>query len=212
MFSTMPTTMLIIAATCVVTVLAFGDQTLLARLIFWPPAVSKKNEYWRFVTSGFVHRDGMHLLLNMITLYSFGRVMEGFYTDRLGLFGFAGFYLSALVVSEIPAYLRHRDDAGYASLGASGAVLAVLFGFILLDPWSTILIFVVPCPSFVFAVLYLGYSIYKDRQGRDPNDMRPKNHSAHLWGALYGVVFTIAMEPRVVGHFLDQLAHPRFDM
>lgn len=212
MFSEMPTTMLIIAITCVVSFMAFGNQDLLARLIFWPPAVTRRREYERFVTSGFVHKDGMHLLFNMVTLYSFGRVMEGLYRDRLGLLGFAIFYVLGLVVSEVPAYLRHRNDANYASLGASGAVLAVLFGYILIDPWGTILIFVVPCPSIVYAVLFLGYSIYMDRKGRDPRDTRPMNHSAHLWGALYGIVFTIVMEPRVLGHFLSELAQPRFGM
>ena len=94
------------------------------------------------------------------------------------------------MVSALPSYLRHRDDSNYRSLGASGAVSAVLFAFILIKPWSTILIFAFPVPAIVFALVYLGYTIYMDRRQTDRI-----NHSAHLWGAIYGMLFTIAWIP-----------------
>src|SRR6185369_9120570 len=107
-------------------------------------------------------------------------------------------YTVGLIVSILPSYFRHRDDPDYRSLGASGAVSAVLFAFILLQPWSIIYVkFVLPVPAIVFAVLYIGYSIYADMKAADKI-----NHAAHLWGAAYGVIFTVAIEPPVLSHFL----------
>ena len=123
----------------------------------------------------------------------------------IGQVGFAAFYLSAILVAILPTYLRHRHDPRYRSLGASGAVSAVLFAFILVQPWSLIFVFFLPVPAIVYAVLYIGYSIWMDRQGTDN-----VNHSAHLWGAGYGVLFTLMMEPRVAGAFVERLLHPSF--
>lgn len=201
----MPITLSILAITCVVSYLAFKNGRLLDDLILWPPAISRRHEYYRLVTYGLVHADFTHLLFNMITLYFFGRVMEGFYASQLGTYGFALFYLGALVVSILPTYLRNRGNAGYRSLGASGAVSAVLFGFVLLAPWSLIIVLVIPVPAVVYAVLYTAYSIYMDRRGRGSI-----NHSAHLWGAAYGVVFTLLVNPRVLPHFLGALLQPAF--
>jgi membrane associated rhomboid family serine protease len=140
----------------------------------------------------------------MLTLFFFGRLMEQFYTAELGRLGFVLFYIGGLVVSILPTYLKNRRNPNYHSLGASGAVSAVLFSFILLSPWSRIIVLVVPMPAIIYAVLYVAYSIYMDRAGRDNI-----NHSAHLWGAAYGVVFTLLVEPRVLGHFLAELSSPR---
>ena len=196
-------TVAIIAATVVVSWVGFNNDKLLQRLLLWPPAVARGRQYDRFVTYGLVHGDFMHLLFNMFTLYFFGRLMEQFYAQYLGSWGFLGFYVSALVVSALPSYLRHRHDPDYATLGASGAVSAVLFGFILLQPWATIYVYVVPVPAIIFAVLYTGYSVYMNHRKADR-----VNHSAHLAGAAYGVLFTVLMEPRVLEHFLASLLDP----
>jgi membrane associated rhomboid family serine protease len=174
-------------------------------LILWPPAIARQREYHRLVTYGVVHADFGHLLFNMITLYFFGRVMEGFFTSRMGPFGFALFYIGGLVISILPTYLKNRNNPDYRSLGASGAVSAVLFAFILLAPWSRIIVLVIPMPAIIYAVLYTGYSIYMDRRGQGN-----VNHSAHLWGAAYGVAFTVLAEPRVLPHFLNALMQPSF--
>lgn len=200
----MITTLLIIAITCIVSFLGFNNARLVDQLILWPPAV-KKGQYYRLLSHGLIHADGTHLLFNMITLFFFGQVMERVYDAILGPLGFALFYVSAIVVAILPSYLANRDNASYRSLGASGGVSAVLFAFILIKPWSTIIVWFIPMPAIIYAVLYIGYSIYMDRRRIDN-----VNHSAHLWGAAYGIVFTVLMEPRVIGVFLDQITRPHF--
>lgn len=202
----MPITLIIIAITGVVSFMAFKNSRLLSDLTFWPPAITRQHEYHRLVTYGVVHADFNHLLFNMLTLYFFGQAMEQFYGMELGAFGFPLFYIGGLVASIIPTYIKHRNNPGYRSLGASGAVSAVLFGFIILHPWSTInVFFALPIPAIIYALLYTGYSLYMDRRG-----LGNINHSAHLWGGAYGVIFTLLMDRRVFPYFMDQLAHPAF--
>ena len=201
----MPITLIIIAITSVISFMAFKNTRLLNDLLLWPPAVARQREYHRLVTYGLVHADFMHLLFNMVTLFFFGRVMESFFTTRLGAFGFALFYIGGLIVSILPTYLKNRENSQYRSLGASGAVSAVLFAFILLAPWQMIIVLVVPLPAIVYAVAYTAYSMYMDRRGGGY-----VNHSAHLWGALYGVVVTLLVDPRVLPYFLNALSHPPF--
>ena len=201
----MTTTLVLIAITCAVSLVAMKQSKMLDALILWPPAVSKKKEWYRLVSYGLIHADFMHLAFNMITLFFFGRVMEDFYNGTLGPFGFAIFYVAALVASILPSYQKHRDDPKYYSLGASGAVSAVLFAFILFQPWQLIFVFFLPVPAIVYAVLYVAYTFYSERQGGDNI-----NHSAHLWGAAFGVGLTILLEPRVLGVFFEALMNPSF--
>ena len=196
-------TWILIGVTVVVSWMAFERPRLMDRLTLWPPAIARKHEYDRLVTYGFVHADWMHLLFNMMTLYFFGPLSERFYAATMGPLAYPLFYLSAMVAAILPTYLRHRNDAKYRSLGASGAVAAVLFTFVLLNPWATIYVFVVPCPAIIFGVLYLGYSAWADRQGHGNI-----NHAAHLWGAVYGMAFAIVAEPRLPAAFLDRLMSP----
>ncbi len=198
-------TLAILVVTVLVSWQAFGNRRLLERLLLWPPAVARQHQYDRLVTHGFVHADWQHLLFNMITLYFFGRYVERIFAPYIGPFGFLLFYLSAILVAILPTWLRHRNDPGYRSLGASGAVSAVLFAFILVQPWTLIFVFFIPVPAIVYAVFYVGYSIWMDRRGGDN-----VNHSAHLWGAGYGVLFTVIMEPRVVEVFVARLMSPSF--
>lgn len=198
-------TLILVGTTVLVSWLAFNNARLLERLILWPPAIDRRKQYDRLVTHGFIHADFQHLLFNMITLYFFGGLVEQVFVPRVGHLGFALFYLSALVVAILPTYLQHRHDARYRSLGASGAVSAVLFAFILIQPWSMIFVFFVPMPAILYAVLYVGYSVWMDRRGGDNI-----NHSAHLWGAAYGVVVTLLIAPGALGSFLQQLAQPAF--
>ncbi|MBB3228300.1 membrane associated rhomboid family serine protease [Luteibacter sp. Sphag1AF] len=199
-------TLIIIALTCVVSFLAFQNIRLMNDLILWPPAINRNREYYRLVTYGLIHADTMHLFVNMLTLYFFGKVMEGLYSSHMGMLGFATFYIGGLVVSILPTYLHNKDNASYRSLGASGAVSAVLFAYVLVAPWTTIRIFfVLPMPAIVYAVLYVAYSVMMDRTGKDN-----VNHSAHLWGAAYGVAVTLMIQPSLVSHFINEISQPRF--
>ena len=191
-------TLVIIVATTLVSWRAFGDRRLMDRLILWPPAIGRYRQYDRLLTYGFVHADWPHLLFNMITLFFFGQQVE----RVAGLLPFLLFYLSAIVVAILPAYLRHKGDAHYRSLGASGGVSAVLFAFIMLSPWSKIVVFPIPfgIPAIAYAVLYVAYSVWMDRQGGDN-----VNHSAHLFGALYGAIFITATQPGTWPAFLGQI-------
>ena len=198
-------TLILIGATVLVSWQAFEKRRLLDRLILWPPAIDRHKQYDRLLTHGFIHADWSHLLFNMITLYFFGSLVERWLVPMIGYLGFVLFYLSAIVVAILPTYAQHRHDPHYRSLGASGAVSAVLFTYILLQPWSLILVFFLPVPAIVYAVLYIGYSIWMDKHGQDN-----VNHSAHLWGAAYGVLFAVLVEPQVLGSFVERLMNPSF--
>jgi membrane associated rhomboid family serine protease len=198
-------TFLLIGVTVLVSWQAFNNRVLLDRLILWPPAIDRNKQYDRLLTHGFIHADGQHLLFNMITLFFFGRAIEPVFVEKIGLVGFTAFYLSAIAIAILPTYMNHRHDSGYRSLGASGAVSAVLFSYILFAPWSLIYVFFLPVPAVLYAVAYTGYSIWMDRHGTDN-----VNHSAHLWGAAYGVMFTLLLEPDVLGHFMQRLMQPSF--
>jgi membrane associated rhomboid family serine protease len=194
--------LLIIVLTALVSFAGLSNPRIIHALILWPPAVKKKGEVYRLASYGVVHADFPHLLFNMITLYFFGGPIEAVYLRALGQLGYVWFYVMALVVSILPTYLRHRDDAQYRSLGASGAVSAVLFAFILFHPWTPIYLFFIPVgiPAVIFAVLYVAYESWSQRRGQDN-----VNHSAHLWGAAFGVAFTLAMVPGAGAQFLREL-------
>ncbi|RYL28664.1 rhomboid family intramembrane serine protease [Acinetobacter piscicola] len=193
-------TITIILITVMISLIAFSQRVVMDRLIFWPPAIQQKAQYDRFITHGFIHADGMHLLFNMFTLFFFGSIIESFYRQYLYDLGFVLFYLGALIFAILPSYLKHKNDSRWASLGASGAVSAVLFAYILFQPWKLIFVFFIPVPAIIFAVLYVAYSIWSGKKGNSNI-----NHSAHLWGAAYGVIMTIIIEPKVIPHFFNQL-------
>lgn len=198
-------TLIIIAVTCILSFIAFSNQRLTQQLIFWTPAI-KQGQIYRFITHGFIHADTKHLLFNMFTLFFFGSAMESLYQHYLGQWGFIAFYLLAIVVAIVPSYLSHINNPNYASLGASGAVSAVLFAYILVAPWNMLYFFgVVPIPAIVFAIAYTAYSLYAQKRGKDNI-----NHSAHLWGAAFGVLATIALNPALAANFVNKVFNPNF--
>lgn len=201
MFSFSPT-ILIIIITAIISYIAFNNGKLMGELIFHPPAVQQKKQWYRFVTCGFIHADFQHLIFNMLTLYFFGTVVEEYYQMTLGSFGFYTFYLLAIIVSEIPSYIKNRNNSRYYSLGASGGVSAVVFSYILFAPWQWFTF--PPIPAILYGVGYLIYSVYMSKKQKDNI-----NHDAHFWGAIFGIVFTIILNPKVIDYFLDQITHPK---
>lgn len=184
-------TIIIIIITVLVSIGGFSNQKIINDLIFYPPAVSQQNQWYRFFSCGLIHADVGHLIFNMLSFYFFGRFVEGAFVQffpESGKWLYLVMYISALFISLYPTYLKHKNNYSYRSLGASGAVSAVIFAGLIIAPTEKIYLFFIPIgiPGFIFAPLYLLLTAYMDRKGGDGI-----NHSAHLWGALYGVVFIV---------------------
>lgn len=204
----MTITLALLIITCIISITAFNNRKVINDLIFSPVDVQQRHQWYRFITCGLIHADFAHLAFNMITLYFFGRVMEQVYVEYFNLpkYTYLILYIVALIVSEIPSYIKHRNNNEYRSLGASGAVAAIVFAFILIAPWATIYVFFIPVPAILYGVLFLVYSAYMSKKGKDNI-----NHSAHLWGAVVGIVVTIIVQPAVVNIFIEKLLRPSFN-
>lgn len=192
-------TISIIIITVLVSLGGFSNQKIVDDLIFSPPAVSKQNQWYRFFTCGLIHADFVHLLFNMLSLYFFGPFVEQKFAEIFGATGkwyYLAMYITALLVSLLPTYLKHKNNYQYRSLGASGAVSTVVFAGLMIAPYIEVGLFIIPpiIPGFVFAPLYLLLSAYLERSGRDNI-----NHSAHIWGAVYGLAFIIVVG-RIAGY------------
>ena len=175
---------------------------LLDRAVLRPYLIARGSDYWRLLTSGFVHADIAHLLFNLITLYSFAFTLE----RVIGTARFISLYFCGLLASGIGTCIKHRDEPSYASLGASGAILAVLFASIVYFPRSRLLILPIPIPipAPLFAVAYLAWSYYSSRNSKDRI-----NHDAHLAGALTGIAFVALTDPQsFVVLFRNLTGHP----
>lgn len=197
-------TFCIIGITCLVSILAFQNPDLSAKLQYSPYIIHRKSgEWFRFISMGFVHADMGHLFGNMLTLFFFGRVIEQLFSPLEYIL----LYVTALVVSVAPNYNKRKNNPAYAAVGASGAVSAITFAIVLFGPWESIyLYFAVPLPFILYAVGYLLYSGYQAK--KEPGDGIA--HDAHLWGALYGIAFTLLTHPGVLNTFIYELMHPHF--
>ena len=200
----MSITIIIIAITVIVSFYAWKKPHIMHKSMFNPYSVRSNNEYYRFVTSGFIHADQMHLLFNMFTFYFFGSIVETIfqhYFGTLGLVLFVGFYLLAIVLADLPTYLKNRHNPHYNALGASGGVSAIVFSSIMFFPLNEICLFAILClPGFILGILYLLYSYF---QGKKMGGNI--NHDAHFYGAVIGIVFSIVVDPSVVGRFFAQI-------
>ena len=199
----MSITLVLIAVTCIVSFLAFSNANIMEKLIFSPVEIDNKKTYFRFVTSGLLHADVGHLLINMFVLWSFGEYVEAFLIQntQYGAFLYLLLYFGGVVVSSIPSFFRHRFDAGYRSLGASGAVEAVVFASILISPMSKICLYGILClPAVVMGLVFLGYEYYMGKRKGDNI-----NHSAHFTGALFGFGFMALVLPSLLPAFITQI-------
>lgn len=206
---TLSISIIIIIITCIVSISAFSSEKIMNDLIFYPPAVSNNRQWYRFITCGFIHADIFHLAFNMYALYAFGAIVENEFMrifQEKGKVLYLLMYISALIVCLLPTYTRHRQDSWYRSLGASGAVSAVIFAAILLNP----LIRLWGIPGFIFGFVYLVLSSYMDKRGGGNI-----NHSAHVWGALYGISFLIVFaqlfsDEKVLNNFIEMIRRQYF--
>lgn len=196
----MTITLSIIILTALVSFSAFSNDKLMNDLIFYPPAVGRRNQWYRFFSCGLIHADIPHLVFNMLSLYLFGQIVEDQFVQIFGNKGkllYLALYVTALLVCLLPTYFKNKDNYHYRSLGASGAVSAVVFAGLLIAPWIEVGFFVIPpfIPGFIFGPLFLIITYVLDKRGGDNI-----NHSAHYWGALYGVAFLI-VAGKLVGNY-----------
>lgn len=197
-----PVASFIFALTIGTSIYAFSNHQLLAKFMLQPYAIRRGQGYYTVWTSGLVHRDWGHLLFNMLTFYFFGFTLEIMLAgiSAWGHVHFALIYVLGLVLSDITTLIKQKDNPLYRSLGASGAICAVLFSYIMFQPKSMLGIFmIIPMPAWLFGILFLVYCAWAAKQAKDSI-----NHDAHFYGAIVGVVVTLLIHPFVFQHFLGQ--------
>ncbi len=195
----------ILLPTTIISILAFQNAELFDKLKFNPSHISNSKEWYRFFSYGIVHADYMHLIINMYVLWSFGKliIMDFHYIfDRLGNLYFLLLYIPALGISVIPSYFKNKADYTYNAVGASGAISAIVYVSIILNPTMSMgLIFIpIPIPAWIFGALYLGYTIFMSKK-----ENTRIGHSAHLWGAVYGMFYLLLIKPELYLWFFNQI-------
>ncbi|MFD2513981.1 rhomboid family intramembrane serine protease [Pontibacter locisalis] len=205
----MSVTLILIVITVGISIYAWQNQELIHKWILQPYAVQRDNSWYRFVTSGFIHADFTHLFFNMFTFYFFGglveRTFEIVFGPTTGILIYLLLYIGGIIISDIPTYIKHRNDPSYRALGASGGVAAVVFSSILFYPTQDICLYAILCiPGFILGVLYVVYSYYSGRK-MEGNI----NHDAHLYGAVYGFVLSLILVPQAFPNFVTEISNWR---
>jgi len=200
-------TLIILLITAGTSLLAFNNDDLMRKWILNPYLVYQRRQWWRLLSSGFIHADFMHLFFNLFAFYGFGMAVESYYMGifgDIGAFYFIMLYLGGIIVANAPSMAKHKDNHYFNSLGASGAVSAVIFAAILFQPWSKIYFFgIIGIPGIIFGPLYLFAEYKMGKQGGTGI-----NHDAHYWGAIYGMLYSLALKPGLFLYFIDQLINP----
>ncbi|MEP6927327.1 MAG: rhomboid family intramembrane serine protease [Ginsengibacter sp.] len=206
----MSITVIIIIITVLVSIAGFRSEKVMDNLIFYPPAITNNKQYYRFITCGFIHADIGHLFFNMYAFYLFGNITEEIFSAIFGAYGkilYVIMYLLALIVCLLPSYQKNKTNPHYRSLGASGAVSAAVFAYILFNPLQGVGLIFIPVyiMGFLFGIIYLVVSYLLDKKGDSHI-----NHSAHIWGALFGIIFLIVTSKLfsnypVLDHFIDSV-------
>lgn len=206
----MSATVILIIITVGISWYAWKNHELMQNWIMYPYAVQRDNSWYRFITSGFLHADYIHLFFNMFVLYSFGHgngqgiefFLRGYLGSTLGVLAYLLIYIGGIIVSDIPTFIKHKNNPAYTALGASGGVASILFASILMDPLSDIGILFIPIgiPGFIFGILYLMYSHYQAQKMGDNI-----NHDAHFYGAVYGIIIMLALVPKAGPLFIEQI-------
>jgi membrane associated rhomboid family serine protease len=195
---------IIIIITVGISLMAFQNRDMMYKLMMNPYDVKHRNQFYRVLSSGFIHIDFQHLFFNMFVFWSFGQAVLNYYQYTFyekGVYYFAILYLGGIIFSDLPSYIKHQNNPAFNSLGASGAVSAVLFTYIFFNPLGQILVFFIPMPAIVWGVAYMIYSVYAGKKGGDNI-----NHSAHIYGAVFGVLFTMAMKPELALRFFKNIS------
>tara|TARA_R110000796_G_scaffold252640_2_gene389846 strand:- start:96762 stop:97367 length:606 start_codon:yes stop_codon:yes gene_type:complete len=200
----MQVTYILMAVIGLITYFAWERPEWHRRLMLNPYTVVHEKKYYQLITSGFVHNNGIHLLLNLFTLYFFGLAIEQIfysYFGDLGLVLYILLFITAVIVANIPTTIKHKNNYNYNSLGASGGVSALVMAFILFDPIRDLCLYAIIClPGYILGGLFIVYSIIMSKRNTDNI-----NHDAHLFGAIYGVIFTLLLRPSTFSYFIETI-------
>ena len=180
---------------------ALKDQSVFNKLLFNAYRIKHFKEWYRFFSHGLVHADYMHLGFNMYVLWIFGDIVMTFFSIYFGALAnlaFLGLFIPALIISSMGSYFKHKDNPHYNAVGASGAVSAIVFASIILYPEGRMGLLFIPImiPSWLFGLLYLGFTAYMDKKQMDNI-----GHNAHFWGSIYGIVYILILKPETFIHF-----------
>lgn len=203
-------TILLIIITSIISVIGFSRRDIFDKLQLNPYAVYHKKEWYRIISHGFLHADWVHLFVNMLVLFSFGKSVENIFIQlaanriiKSAILSYALLYFISMIFATVTTIKKQRDNQFYNSVGASGAVSAVVFTSIFFQPLANLYFYaVIPIPGIVFGVLYLGYSHYMSRRAGEKDKI---NHDAHFIGAVFGFLFPLILDPKLINIFINQL-------
>ncbi len=203
----MSITLLLIITTVVISYISFNNSSLKEKLIFSPYQYINKKKWWLVVSHGFIHADYLHLFFNMYVLYAFGFNVENQFNElnALGYLYFLILYLGAMIFATLPSIIKHRNNNSYRSLGASGAVSAVVFVFIILAPTAQMGLIILPglyIPAFVFGLLYFIAENYMIKKGGSNIA-----HDAHIAGAIFGILFVGFFDYKLYINFIESIVN-----
>lgn len=199
-------TKILTVITFLISLQAFNNISFFEKYKHSPYKVYHYKEYYRLLTSGFLHGSWAHLLINLFVFWQFGDFVENYifysvFGKTIGAVLYLLLVLLAIVAGNIHSTIKHKDNSYYGSIGLSGAVSAILFSYVLMNPWSKIYLYaIIPIYTVVAAVLYLGYSQWASKNSSDNVD-----HSAHFYGAVFGLIYTIAVYPKILPYFIERL-------
>ena len=201
-----PITYAIILITCIISIITFSNSSVKKELILSPYKVLHEKKVWLLITHAFIHADFLHLFFNMYVLYMFGPYLELYfeYNASLGFISYILFYILSAIFATIPALYKNGNNPNYLSLGASGAVSAVVFAYIVLNPLRELGIILLPgiwIPGFIFGILYLLAENYMSKK-------KYSNiaHDAHISGALFGVFFILFFDLKNASNFIETIS------
>ncbi|MBK8519248.1 MAG: rhomboid family intramembrane serine protease [Saprospiraceae bacterium] len=203
----MSATLVLVIITSIISIFCFSNKRWFDHLKHYPLLENQNKQYYRWLTSGFVHGSYIHLFVNMFVLHEFGRTVEDYLIFHFGYAGgivlFTFTYLLIIVMGDIPTYFKNKENYSFASVGASGGVSGIIFIYILLFPWHNLYLFaIVPLPAILFGVLYLWYSTWASKNQNDMID-----HEAHFYGAVAGILIAIITRPDIIHEFITHLVN-----
>ncbi len=182
-------TYFLISINVIITYLAWKKPIIQDNLISTGPSIVTSRQWYRTISSSFLHLNWTHLFWNMFALYNFGPILEGQFQTYFGNYWFVYFgifYFSSAVLSDLPSIIKHKNDAEYSTLGASGAISAVIAAAVIIDLNLELVVYGIPMKGWIYLVIYLAVSIFLSKRGK-----QDINHSAHISGAAAAVLLAI---------------------